>query len=307
MLRQAENKVKIEGILSEIDLKTGSFKKKDGSTVDSIGGTIKVKVQQKIGDKECTLEIPVHMFASKMTNAGKPNPAYESISRVMNEYTSIAAAGSEDGADRIRITSGQIQMNEYYSPNGQLISFPRINSSFVTKVKKEEFSPEATFIADFFVASKEDEVDVNDVATGRIKIRGILPQYGGKVDVVDFYGMPGTVKDSISKYWNEGDTVKAQGRLNFSSKTEKIVREVDFGEPQVDIRTINVSELIITGGNQTPVDGEFAFDPDEIQQALMERKARLDAQKDKDMERAKNRGTKAPEKSAIKDSLDVGF
>ncbi len=306
MLRQAENKVKIEGILSEIDLKTGSFMK-NGSKVDSIGGTIKVKVEQKIGDKEYTLEIPVHMFASKLTNAGKPNPAYESISRIMNEYTSIAAAGGEDGADRIRITSGQIQMNEYYGQNGQLISFPRINSSFVTKVKKEEFSPEATFVTDFYVASKEDEVDANDTATGRIKIRGVLPQYGGRVDVVDFYGMPGTVKDSISKYWNEGDTVKAQGRLNFSSKTEKIVREVDFGEPQVDIRTINVSELIITGGNQTPVDGEFAFDPDEIEKGLVERRERLDSQKERDMERAKNRGSKAPAKGSVKDNLDVGF
>ena len=306
MLRQAENKVKIEGILSEIDLKTGSFMK-NGSKVDSIGGTIKIKVEQKIGDKEYTLEIPVHMFASKLTNAGKPNPAYESISRIMNEYTSIAAAGGEDGADRIRITSGQIQMNEYYGQNGQLISFPRINSSFVTKVKKEEFSPEATFVTDFYVASKEDEVDANDTATGRIKIRGVLPQYGGRVDVVDFYGMPGTVKDSISKYWNEGDTVKAQGRLNFSSKTEKIVREVDFGEPQVDIRTINVSELIITGGNQTPVDGEFAFDPDEIEKGLIERRERLDSQKERDMERAKNRGSKAPAKGSVKDNLDVGF
>lgn len=306
MLRQAENKVKIEGILSEIDLKTGSFMK-NGSKVDSIGGTIKVKVEQKIGDKEYTLEIPVHMFASKLTNAGKPNPAYESISRIMNEYTSIAAAGGEDGADRIRITSGQIQMNEYYGQNGQLISFPRINSSFVTKVKKEEFSPEATFVTDFYVASKEDEVDANDTATGRIKIRGVLPQYGGRVDVVDFYGMPGTVKDSISKYWNEGDTVKAQGRLNFSSKTEKIIREVDFGEPQVDIRTINVSELIITGGNQTPVDGEFAFDPDEIEKGLVERRERLDSQKERDMERAKNRGSKAPAKGSVKDNLDVGF
>ena len=295
MLRQAENKVKIEGILSEIDLKTGSFMK-NGSKVDSIGGTIKVKVEQKIGDKECTLEIPVHMFASKFTNAGKPNPAYESISRIMNEYTSIAAAGGEDGADRIRITSGQIQMNEYYGQNGQLISFPRINSSFVTKVKKEEFSPEATFVTDFYVASKEDEVDANDTATGRIKIRGVLPQYGGRVDVVDFYGMPGAVKDSISKYWNEGDTVKAQGRLNFSSKTEKIVREVDFGEPQVDIRTINVSELIITGGSPTGLDEELSYDMDAIKLALDERQTRIDKLSEK-----------KPATSSANKSFNIGF
>ena len=44
MLRQAENRVKIEGILSEIDLKNGSFKK-NGVEMESIGGIIKVKVK----------------------------------------------------------------------------------------------------------------------------------------------------------------------------------------------------------------------------------------------------------------------
>ena len=76
MLRQAENKVKLEGILSEIDIKPGSFVK-DGKTVESIGGTIKVKVNQKINGEDTVLEVPVHMFASKTTNKGTPNPAYE--------------------------------------------------------------------------------------------------------------------------------------------------------------------------------------------------------------------------------------
>lgn len=43
MLKQAENTVRIEGILSEINLKYGSFVK-DGRTVDTIGGNIKVLV-----------------------------------------------------------------------------------------------------------------------------------------------------------------------------------------------------------------------------------------------------------------------
>ena len=51
MLRQAENKVKIEGILAEIDLKPGTFKK-DGKDMDSIGGSIIVKVTQKISGEE---------------------------------------------------------------------------------------------------------------------------------------------------------------------------------------------------------------------------------------------------------------
>ena len=43
MLRQAENRCRIEGILSEINLKYGSFVK-NGVNVDNIGGNIKVLV-----------------------------------------------------------------------------------------------------------------------------------------------------------------------------------------------------------------------------------------------------------------------
>ena len=96
MLRQAENKVKVEGILAEVDINPGSFNK-NGQTMESIGGSIIVKVTQKINGEEKELSIPVHMFASKLTNKGTPNPAYESIMKVKNEFTSIAAAGGEDG------------------------------------------------------------------------------------------------------------------------------------------------------------------------------------------------------------------
>ena len=82
--RQAENKVKIEGILAETDLKYGSFVK-NGETIESIGGNIKVLVEQEINGEAKTLEIPVYMFSSKYTKAGKINPSYESIEKVMKE------------------------------------------------------------------------------------------------------------------------------------------------------------------------------------------------------------------------------
>ena len=47
MLRQAENRCKIEGVLAEVDIKPGSFVK-NGQTVESIGGSIIVKVIHKI-------------------------------------------------------------------------------------------------------------------------------------------------------------------------------------------------------------------------------------------------------------------
>lgn len=302
MLTSKQNVVKIEGILSEIDLEYGSFKK-NGETRNSIGGTIKVRVTQNIAGKDTELEIPVHMFASELTNKGTANPAYESIERVKTEYVSIAAGGI-DAADRIRITNGQISMNEYYGQNGNLISFPRITASFITKIKKEDCSPKATFEAIFAIGNMGYETDAEGVETDKYIIKGILPQWGGKVDVVDFIAAAPSVVDVISNSWQQGDTVRATGRLNFSSRTEKVVTEVDFGEPIEDTRTISVSELLITGGSSTPMDGDFAFDTDEIAEGLKERQNRLAELKEKAQNKGKKSTTSASTNNKFK---DLGF
>jgi hypothetical protein len=302
MLRQAENSVKIEGILSEIDLKTGSTEK-NGKTVEYIGGSIKVRVTQVLNGANVDLDIPVYMFSNKLKNDGNPNPAYASIERVMNEYVSIAAGGI-DAADRVRITNANIRMNEYYGQGGQLNSYPRINASFVTKVTDlTKFSPEATFSAVFVVAAMGYETDKDGIENpNRFKIRGILPQYGDKVDVVDFFATSPNVINAVSSYWSEKDTVKVNGKLNFTSIVEEKMVEVDFGEPRMEKRTVSVSELIITGGSQTPLDGDFAYGEDEISAALKERQARLAELKEK----AKTKETKtAPAKKG--GFSDLGF
>lgn len=305
MLRQAENRVKIEGILAEIDIKPGSFNK-NGQMMESIGGSITVKVTQKISGEEKELAIPVHMFASKLTNKGTPNPAYESIKKIADEYTSIAASeNGEEGADRVRITGASIRMNEYYSADGRLISFPRVNASFVNRISKSECKPEATYTAEFVVANKDEELDRNGEPTGRYRIDAIIPQYGGRVDVVPMFAQSKGVIDAVSTYWEVGNTVKANGRLDFSATTETTLEEVDFGEPIEKTRTINRSDLIITGGSQEPLEGEFAFDNAEIQNALAERKLRLEKQKDRDMSRAATR--QAPAQTTKNGFTDLGF
>lgn len=305
MLRQAENRVKIEGILAEIDIKPGTFNK-NGQTMESIGGSITVKVTQKISGEEKELAIPIHMFASKLTNKGTPNPAYESIKKIADEYVSIAASeNGEDGADRVRITNASIRMNEYYSQDGRLVSFPRVNASFVQKINKSDCKPEATYMTEFVVAQKNEEIDKNGEETGRYRIDAIIPQYGGKVDVVPMYAQSPGVIDAVKTYWEIGNTVKANGRLDFSATTETTIEEVDFGEPIEKTRTINRSDLIITGGSQEPLEGDFAFDEGEIQNALAERKLRLEKQKDRDMSRAATRQTPAP--AAKHGFQDLGF
>ena len=306
MLRQAENRCKIEGILSEINLEPMIFTNRNGRQGNAIRGSITVKVVQKISGEEKELAIPVHMFASELTNKGTPNPAYESIKKIKDEYVSIAASDNgEDGADRVRITNASIHMNEYYSQDGRLISFPRVTASFVTRISKSECKPQATYTAEFVVANKSEEMDKNGESTGRYRVDAIIPQYGGKVDVVPMFAQSPGVIDGISNYWEIGDTVKASGRLDFSATTETIIEEVDFGEPIERTRTVNRSDLIITGGSQEPREGDLAFDKTEIQHALADRKERLAQQKDKDMSRQAARQT--PPKATDNGFTDLGF
>ena len=301
-MRQAENKVFIEGILSEIDIVERTCTKDDVQN-NALAGQIKVRVEQKINGVDKILEIPVHVFVNEMTKKGTKNPAYESIDTVRREFISIASGAGVDGADRIRISGASIQMNEYWADENRLSSYPRINASFVQRVKRDEFTPKAQFSTELVVSKMINEVDKDGVETGRLKVEGILPQYGGRVDVVPFIAENPNVVDAISQYWQPKDTVKVSGKLNFSSTVEIYTEEQGFGEPIEKKRTINVSELVITGGSQTPLEGEFAFNEEEIKNALAERKARLENRKAKELARSSSRT--APAQSGF--ASDIGF
>lgn len=302
-MRQAENKVFIEGILSEIDIVERTYTSNDGVQNNALAGQIKVRVEQKINGVDKILEIPVHVFVNEMTKKGTKNPAYESIDTVRREFISIASGAGVEGADRIRISGASIQMNEYWADENRLSSYPRINASFVQRVKRDEFTPKAQFSTELVVSKMINEVDKDGVETGRLKIEGILPQYGGRVDVVPFIAENPNVVDAISQYWQPKDTVKVSGKLNFSSTVEIYTEEQGFGEPIEKKRTINVSELVITGGSQTPLEGDFAFNEEEIKNALAERKARLEARKAKELARSSSRT--APAQSGF--ASDIGF
>ena len=304
-LRQAENRVKIEGILSEINLKYGSYQK-NGRTVDNIGGDIKVLVKQEINGEQKDFIIPVYMFANKYTNAGKPNPAYTSIETVMKEYISIAACGSEATADKIRITNGDIRMNEYYNAQGNLVSFPRVNASFVNKATGE-FRPEASWSLEFAVSSMDFVTDADgvEVEPRKLRIKILVPQYGGKLDTMELYATNPRVIDAISSYWETQKTYSAKGRLNFTSVTTQVIEEMDFGEPEVRVRTTTVSELIVTKGTQSPLEDDAAFAPADLAEALKEHKAELESKKEKTNNKTKN--TPAPAGASANEDFDLGF
>lgn len=304
MLAQALNKVEIEGILSEINLDYKSYQDKTtGKTVEAIGGDVKVRVRQVInkGEEPTVLDIPVFMFSPKLKKDGTPNSSYESIKDIKENFTSINMAGGENGADGIRFTGKycSLEMNEFYNQKGQLVSYPRIKASFASKVERDRVKEKATFEVELMVSDMTNEV-VNDEDTGRLVIVGSVPQYGGKVDVIKFIASNQGVISGIQQMWSEADTVKASGKLNFTSRTEIYIPEVALGEAEEQTRTVSVSELVITGGSEPYSDG--AYEIEDIRAGLAARKSRLEAQKEKDKSGAKVRQTPA---IGLKD--DFGF
>lgn len=304
--RQAENRCRIEGLLAETDLKYGSFER-NGETVETVGGTIKVLVEQTINGKENDLEVPVYLFSTKYTKKGAINPSYESIEKVMKEFVSIAAAGSASQADKIRITSGYIRMNEFPGQDGRVVSQPRIHASFIAKAVGD-FHPEATFNLEFMVSSMNRATDSEGVELDppKLNIQVVVPQYTPdtadtmNVDAVPLVATSESVINAIESYWEPGQCYKASGRLNFSSRTEEVVEDVDFGEPQKSIRTINVNEFVVTGGSQAPLDGDFAWSFDDVKAGMAARKVRLD-----NMKRGATKKVPAPTTS--KKAQDLGF
>lgn len=272
------NEVEIEGILCENNLTKTTYKNKDGKSIQCIRGNLLVRVEQD----GRTNDIPVSFFANMYKNDGSLNSQYKSLETIMNEYTSMASATAEAKADYVKIKKATIEMNEYPSKNtGNLVSFPRIRGSFCEKVRPEAFNPHATFKVRMMIANTNYEVDSEGCETGRYRIEGLVPGYGDSLHKIPFIAENKNVINVVSSYWTRGDTVVATGKLVFSVSTEKIVTEVDFGEPIEQVRTTKVSEIVITGGAQNPLDEDQSFDTDYINRLIKIREERLNAEKAK--------------------------
>ena len=185
--KQAENIVKIEGILSEVDLREGEYDK-NNRKMPYIAGTIKVRVQQDINGVNTLSEIPVRVFSNKFTNAGKENPSYLNMKKVADGvgFTSIAAS-SESSATCVRITGASLVENDFCSKSNpeEVITTSSISASFINAVNRAEFCPEATFIGTLVVGSISEEVEVPGEGDKTVKVKYIsLTEDGMNYDPV---------------------------------------------------------------------------------------------------------------------------
>lgn len=301
-MKQSENIVWIEGILSEVNLKNSSYVK-EGKTVEYISGDITVLVEQEVNGIPEESFIPVSFFANRYNKDEKVNPSYENLSQVLTNYTSIAACGDKGKADKIRITKGAIDVNDFPNREGKMVSTQRVRASFVSKVVGE-FTPQARFWVDLYLVESNFATDEEGVELEpkKLNTRGLLIGWKDRVDVVNFVAAsPNTI--DVVRGLEPNYIYHLTGRLNFAAQQDvKKVNAGGFGESTEKPYTKVNREFIITGGNDIPLADEFTPTEEEIRTALAARKVRIEQA----VEKAKNR-TKATPAPVAKAGLDLGF
>ncbi len=263
---QAGNKLNLAGKL--MDVQFGDGKLSDGRPYQR--ATVTIRVTQAYGGKEETSDIQVGMFATEFTSTGKQNPAWKSLNdlKLMKTAQNVGI----DNASNVRLTGATLQENNFVSRTGQLINGWQIRGSFINEAK---VAPVASFVTDIYIMSMTDEVDREGDTTGRLKIKGGIVQYGGKLDVVEFIVEAPDTVEYISRNWEENGTVTVKGRIRVLSQEEE-VQSSGWGEDVPETTTRFVRELIITTGDDTCKEEDFAYDPVEIKKAFAERKAAIE-------------------------------
>lgn len=270
ILREADNKVFVEGTVSEINFE---IKEIDGK--EAIMGDIVIQLDD---DSICTVDI----FSYKFKKDGNENTIFKGLSTVMNEYKSIAKFGKEE-ADKVRISGAKLIVNDYYNNAGVLKSDIKIQTNFINRMKQgEELNPKAEFEVELFIHKINDEIDKNNELTGNKIISGLVPVYDGKIVPMDFIVKDPELVQGIESLYEPGQTIKLYGDVNISITTTKTIVPVAIGKPKEIINTITTRELIVTGGSEPYAkDDANTFNIETIKNAMAVRNEFLEELKNK--------------------------
>ncbi|MEM5009389.1 hypothetical protein WKH57_01580 [Niallia taxi] len=287
-LRQADNEVVVEGILQEVNLE----ERETNGGRKFIGGEINIEV----ADGEIHT---FRVFSFKNKKDGTESGIYKGLLTVKDEYVSTAKVGKES-ADKVRVTAGQLGVNDYVGGDGQIKTYPELSTNFINRVQaNDEYSPKAEFEVELVVQALIEETDKDGEETGRIKLKGFVPQYGGRIAPLEFVA-EGEGAEYIRDTYEKGNTVKIYGDIVNKVEITKTQQEVGFGKPKEKVKRNFTREYLITGGSE-PYEEENVntYDLKVIKKALTEREVFLEGLLQKAEEKAKGKKA-APKKEEKK-------
>lgn len=300
-MRQAENRAEVTGVLNQVNLTNAVY---NGMPV--IRGDVEIAVPYEGTDQMYI--IPISVYAGETTKAGTPNSSYQGLRTLQEQYKSIAITGSAETADKITIGLGSISMNEFGTSQGTIVSQPRVSSNFFNRVNPGDYIPRADFKVTIVIGQIVEELDKDGDETGRLVVNGILPQYGGKVDLIPFYVEDKEAINFIKNRWTAGKTVMIQGKINFKLVRTREEIETGFGAPIYNEKTKSVKEFILTSASIDFLEpGEGGYEESEIAEALKARQARREEMKKNAQNRQSNQNTATTAGTAAFTDSDLDF
>ena len=265
-LRQANEKVFIEGLVAEKDL---SVKTEEGKT--KITGSLTVKTSD-------VNFVKFNVNVNEKTNAGAENKCYAGLVTVMNEYKTIAEHGEEE-ADKVRV-NGDLNLYTSTQSGANIVGF---KSNFYNRLRAgDEFEPKAEFSVETFISSILPEMDKEGDETGRILVKGWVPTYNG-IEPITLVAAE-DIGAAVESTFEPGQTVEFMGDI-INSRIETVTEiPMAIGKPKRKVTTTYKNELIITGASTAYEEGETAEKPYEaevIKAAIQERTNKLEEAKAK--------------------------
>lgn len=240
-----------------------------------ISGEINIAV-----DEDATQVIPVHYtFVTEMTNAGKPNPTFTALRKIINGKT--WQNDSKEEATMVTC-SPFIDVNDFVNADGEMISAMRNEGGFINVVNE--------------LPAEEDrnafEADVLLTGVNRVEPEDAEPYLNLKGAVFNDYRkilIPVTfvIRNESGMDYFEGLGItseepiltKVWGRI-VSTTIEKVTREegAAFGEARVKKSTRKHKEYLVTGATGSPYDFDevsTVITPAEVTECLQNREIHL--------------------------------
>ncbi len=267
-MKKMINKTHIEGILYESTLEEKVLNSVDETKY--ISGKLAIEVAE---DNVVTVDI----YENETTKAGKKNQKYDKLKSLIGA-NSIVTTG-RDTAVCLKIDSA-LSLNDWYPPQGELVSTLRNFNGFISFISPEEMKPQATFQVDMLITSTMDDMEKDEngdfVPNGALKVKGYIFDFANRIMPVEFL----VESEAGVNYFRDLEPntfTKVWGKQVTQSKTTRKVEESAFGDDKVIEFTNTRKKFVITGANKEPYmfGEEGILTVQEVQEAIANRNVYL--------------------------------
>ncbi|HHU81243.1 MAG TPA: hypothetical protein GXZ35_07975, partial [Acholeplasmataceae bacterium] len=122
-LKQTGNRVNIEGWLNSKEYEI----KVDRKDKEFISGTINIKVAEEN-------IIPVEVFSYAKKKDGGDNAVFKGLQTIFNDTVAANETDDPNKVTKVRITAGEIRINDFANANNEIISAVKYNTNFINRV-----------------------------------------------------------------------------------------------------------------------------------------------------------------------------